>query len=57
MLFQAHNTAIWALEPRLVIGMWHHGRMFARDVMGRRINFHIGSIELFLIPASAPRLM
>ena len=32
-------------------------RAFAHGVMGRRIDTHGEPIELFLIPASAPRLV
>ena len=29
-------------------------RAFAHGAMGRRIDLHSGTIELFLVPASAP---
>ena len=32
-------------------------RAFARGAMGRRIDLHGGPIGLFLVPASAPRLV
>ena len=32
-------------------------RAFARGAMGRRIDPSYGPIELFLVPASAPRLV
>ena len=54
------NNLLNTFIPPEVIrsGTWLRGRAFAHGVVGRRIDPSWGvPIELFLVPASAPRLV